>query len=159
MSNKLAILVDTKGPEIRTTKTESGEPIQMIAGNRVKIIGNPDVLSNEQCVAVSYKDIVKDLSLGDDILFDDGEIDLKVIEKNEESLICEVLNDGKLGSRKSVNVPGVRINLPALTDKDRHFIKLAVENDVDFIAHSFVRSKEDVSRYSSCSTSTTAQSR
>lgn len=144
VSNKLAILVDTKGPEIRTTKTESGEPIQMVAGNRVKIIGNPDVLSNEQCVAVSYKDIVKDLSLGDDILFDDGEIDLKVIEKNEESLICEVLNDGKLGSRKSVNVPGVRINLPALTDKDRHFIKLAVENDVDFIAHSFVRSKEDV---------------
>lgn len=144
VSDKIAILVDTKGPEIRTTKTETGDPMRLIAGTRVKIVGQPDLLTTQDCIALSYPDIVKDLSVGDDLLFDDGEIDIKVVEKNDTSLICEVLNDGMLGSRKSVNVPGVRINLPALTPKDVKFIKLAVENGVDFIAHSFVRGKEDV---------------
>lgn len=144
VSKKIAILVDTKGPEIRTTKTESGEAIQLYAGSRVKVVGNIDQLTTEQCIAVSYKDIVKDLSVGCDLLFDDGEIDVKVIEKHDDGLICEILNDGKLGSRKSVNVPGVRINLPSLTPKDIHNIELAVKHNVDFIAHSFVRNKQDV---------------
>ncbi|MCR5299238.1 MAG: pyruvate kinase [Paludibacteraceae bacterium] len=144
VSNRIAILVDTKGPEIRTTKTSTGEALHLEAGNRVKIVGKPDQLTTPECVAVTYTNIAHDLSVGDDILFDDGEIDLKVVEKHPESLICEVLNDGDLGSRKSVNVPGVRINLPALTKRDEHFIELAVENDVDFIAHSFVRNKSDV---------------
>ncbi|MDR1678620.1 MAG: pyruvate kinase [Prevotellaceae bacterium] len=144
VSNKIAILVDTKGPEIRTTKTESGENIELHTGDKVKIIGDPNQLSTPDCVAVSYPNIVKDLSVGGDLLFDDGEIDLKVIEKNDDYLLCEVLNDGSLGSRKSVNVPGVRINLPSLTDKDRKNIDLAIQLDVDFIAHSFVRNKQDV---------------
>lgn len=144
VSNKIAILVDTKGPEIRTTKTETGEPLELKAGSRVKIVGNPELLSTTECIAVSYPHIVDDLSVGCDVLFDDGEIDLKVIEKHAEVLICEVLNDGKLGSRKSVNVPGVRINLPSLTQKDIHNIELAIKYDVDFIAHSFVRNKQDV---------------
>jgi len=144
VSNKIAILVDTKGPEIRTTKTSDGEPIHLITGNKVKIIGDPTVLSTADCIAVSYTSIVQDVAVGCDILFDDGEIDLKVIDKGDDFLSCEVLNDGELGSRKSVNVPGVRINLPSLTEKDIKNIGLAIKLDVDFIAHSFVRNKRDI---------------
>ncbi len=84
------------------------------------------------------------MHVDDDILIDDGEIDLKVIEVNKDYLLCGVMNDGVVGSRKSVNIPGVRINLPAITSRDRDFIVLSVKHEVDFIAHSFVRNKEDV---------------
>lgn len=144
VSKDIAIMVDTKGPEIRTTKTETGEGLKMVAGRRTKIVGNPDQLTSEECIAVSYKKIAEDLNVGDSLLLDDGEIEIKVVEKLSDALIGEVQNDGVLGSRKSVNVPGVRINLPSVTGKDLHFLKMAIENDVDFIAHSFVRNKEDV---------------
>lgn len=144
VSSKLAILVDTKGPEIRTTKTSDGENISFSTGDIVNIYGDPTQLSSKENVYLSYTEIVKDLSVGLDILFDDGEIDMKVIEKKGDHLVCEVQNEGKLGSRKSVNVPGVRINLPSLTEKDKKNIDLAIKFDVDFIAHSFVRNKQDI---------------
>ena len=78
------------------------------------------------------------------VMIDDGEIELKALKKEGNTLICKAENDGIIGSRKSVNIPGVKIHLPSLTDKDRAFIKMAAENDVDFIAHSFVRSRQDV---------------
>jgi pyruvate kinase len=93
---------------------------------------------------VSYPDFVKDLSIGVDVLIDDGDLDLKVIDRKNDYLLCEVQNDATLGSHKSVNVPGVRINLPSLTEKDRNNIEYAIEKDIDFIAHSFVRNKQDV---------------
>ena len=77
-------------------------------------------------------------------MIDDGDLELKVTDKDEEALYCEVCNDATLASRKSVNVPGVRINLPSLTEKDRNNILYAIEKDIDFIAHSFVRNKQDV---------------
>jgi pyruvate kinase len=135
--------VDTKGPEIRTTAVD-GDPIELLTGETVKLVGNIDRLSSKECIAVSYPHFVRDLHVGDDILIDDGEIDLKVLSKNTDSLICEVLNDGRLGSRKSVNVPGVRINLPSITERDKKFLALAIEEDIDFVAHSFVRTKQDV---------------
>lgn len=144
VSNKIAILVDTKGPEIRTTKSDNGKPIQLKTGSKIKIIGNPDALCNDKCLAVTYAGLTNDVKQNCDILFDDGEICLKVIEWHSDYLDCLVLNDGELGDHKSVNIPGVRINLPSLTPKDRHFIDLAIKNDVDFIAHSFVRNKQDV---------------
>ncbi len=144
VSNKIGILMDTKGPEIRTTKTTDGEPIKITTGDKIKVIGNPDELTSNECIAVSYTSIVNDLSIGFDLLLDDGEIDLKVVEKTDEYLLCEAQNDGALGNRKSVNVPGVRINLPSLTEKDIKNIGLAIKYDVDFIAHSFVRNKQDV---------------
>lgn len=144
VSNKIAILVDTKGPEIRTTKTSDGENICLSTGDMVKIIGNPNQLSTNECICLSYEQIVNDLSVGCNILFDDGEINIVVVEKTADYLLCEVLNDGKLGSRKSVNVPGVRISLPSLTEKDIKNIGLAIKLDVDFIAHSFVRYKQDI---------------
>ena len=143
VSNQIAILMDTKGPEVRTTIAENDE-IELHTGDIVKVIGNPDLISSRECIAVNYPFFVRDLKIDDDILFDDGEIDLKVEMKDEEYLYCKVLNDGVLGSRKSVNVPGVRINLPSLTEKDRTNILFAIENDLDFIAHSFVRNKHDL---------------
>ncbi len=142
VSDRIGILMDTKGPEVRTTILK--EPLELRTGDVIKIAGNPDGESSRECICVSYRNFVQDLPLGGDILIDDGDLELKVIEKQPDFLVCEVLNDATLGSRKSVNVPGVRINLPSLTEKDRMNIQWAIENDLDFIAHSFVRSRQDV---------------
>ncbi len=142
VSNRIAILVDTKGPEVRTTTAKA--PIQFKTKELVKVVGNPNIETTHECISVSYQNFVNDISVGSEMLIDDGDLDLRVIEKHADHLICEVLNDATLGSRKSVNVPGVRINLPSLTEKDRKNILFCIENDVDFIAHSFVRNKQDV---------------
>lgn len=142
VSHHLAILIDTKGPEVRTTATP--EPIIYKTGEKVLICGNPDEETTHDVVNVSYADFVNDVNVGNDVLFDDGELSMRVVDKTDGALVAEVQNDGKLGSKKSVNVPGVHIDLPALTEKDKANIKLAIEEDIEFIAHSFVRSKEDV---------------
>ncbi|MEG1547042.1 MAG: pyruvate kinase, partial [Bacteroides sp.] len=139
VSNKIAILMDTKGPEVRTTACT--EPILFKIGDRVRVIGNPEKETTKECIAVSYFSFVADLMVGGDILIDDGDLALKVMEKHEDCLLCEVQNESTLGSRKSVNVPGVRINLPSLTEKDKRNILYAIEKNIDFIAHSFVRNK------------------
>lgn len=143
VSNRIAILMDTKGPEVRTTECADGS-IDFKTGDVVRIVGNPELRTTKDCIAVTYTNFVNDLNVGDEILMDDGELDLRVTEKTDEALTCEICNDATLGSRKSVNVPGVRINLPSLTEKDRNNILYAIEKDIDFIAHSFVRNKQDV---------------
>ncbi len=142
VSDKIAILIDTKGPEIRTTKCE--DDIVLKTGDVLKIKGDVNGISSNKCIYVSYVDIVKDMPVGGQILIDDGEVAMNVTSKDDEYLVCEVLNDGIVGSRKSVNIPGVRINLPSVTEKDRTFIKFAAQNNIDFVAHSFVRHKGDV---------------
>ena len=144
VSNRIAILMDTKGPEIRTTALVNKEPIPFHIGDRVKVMGNPEQETCRDCISVSYPDFVKDLKVDGTILIDDGDLELRVVEKQEDYLLCEVQNEATLGNRKSVNVPGVRINLPSLTEKDRNNILFAIESDIDFIAHSFVRTKQDV---------------
>lgn len=143
VSNRIAILMDTKGPEVRTTVIEGGT-IDFKTGDKIRIVGNPEQETTRECIAVSYPDFVRDLSVGAHILIDDGELELEVTGKKDNTLYCEVRNDATLGNRKSVNVPGVRINLPSLTEKDRNNILYAIEKDIDFIAHSFVRSRQDV---------------
>ena len=142
VSNRIAILMDTKGPEVRTTSL--AEPIPYQIGERVKVVGNPELETKRECIAVSYPNFVHDLNVGGTILIDDGDLELSVIDKTDDYLLCEVQNEATLGSRKSVNVPGVRINLPSLTEKDRNNILYAIEKDIDFIAHSFVRNAQDV---------------
>lgn len=142
VSNHIALLMDTKGPEIRTTKT--AQPLELKTGDRIKVMGNPDGETTSECICLSYKNFVADMSVGGELLIDDGDLDLKVIEKHSDYLVCEALNDATLGSRKSVNVPGVRISLPSLTEKDRTSILYCIKNNLDFIAHSFVRCKQDV---------------
>ena len=142
VSSKIGILIDTKGPEVRVTIAP--EPIPIKTGDKLKITGNPNLESTKELIALTYKNLVQDIPVGTDILFDDGEIEVKVISKTEDYLLCEALNDGELGSRKNVNMPGIRLNLPSLTERDKKNIMYAIENNVDFIAHSFVRNKEDV---------------
>lgn len=142
VSPHLALLIDTKGPEVRTTDVK--DPIEYKTGDVVKIFGRPEMDSSHDIVNVSYNDIANDLKVGDDLLFDDGAIDMKVLEVVGPMLVAQVQNDGILGAHKSVNVPGEHIDLPALTEKDKRNIQLAIDEDVDFIAHSFVRSAADV---------------
>ena len=142
VSSHMAILVDTKGPEVRTTATDT--PIDFKKGDMVNIVGNPELRTTHETIAVTYKDFVKDVGVGAHILIDDGDLGLVVDHKDGAMLTCHVENDATMGSRQSVNVPGVRINLPALTERDRENIAFAIDYDVAFIAHSFVRSKEDI---------------
>ena len=143
VSNRIGILMDTKGPEVRTTNNAEGS-IDYKIGEKVRIVGNPEQDTTRECICVSYPNFVHDLSVGAHVLIDDGDLDLVVTDKDENALYCEVCNDATLGNRKSVNVPGVRINLPSLTEKDRNNILYAIEKEIDFIAHSFVRNKQDV---------------
>lgn len=142
VSSHIAIMLDTKGPEVRTTYTP--EPITFVTGETVRISGHSECDTTHDTICVSYPRFSSDVRLGNHVLFDDGELDLKIVGREGDTLIAEVQNDGVLGARKSVNVPGEHIDLPAVTEKDRKNILLAIEEDIDFIAHSFVRSASDV---------------
>ncbi len=142
VSPHLALLIDTKGPEVRTTNVE--HPITYKKGDVVKIFGRPEMDTTHDIVNVSYADFTKCVGKGAHILFDDGLLDMLVMEQVGPMLVAQVQNDGVLGAHKSVNVPGVHIDLPALTEKDKKNINLAIDEDIDFIAHSFVRSADDV---------------
>jgi pyruvate kinase len=142
VSDHIAILVDTKGPEIRTTTSK--ELIEVNTGDTIKIKGDPNKITDRNCVYVTYKGFVDEIPVGHNILIDDGLLELIVIEKVTGSLICEAQNNGKIEGHKSINVPGVNFKLPSLSEKDKEFIKFCVEQDIDFIAHSFVRNKKDV---------------
>lgn len=142
VSPHIGILIDTKGPEVRTTDVES--PIEYKTGDVVRIFGRPEMNTTHDIINVSFPDFAKDVKVGDMILFDDGAIGMKVMGIEGPAVYVEVQNDGVLGAHKSVNVPGEHIDLPALTEKDKRNINLAIEEDIDFIAHSFVRSADDV---------------
>ena len=142
VSHHIGILIDTKGPEIRTTGCES--PIHYNTGDVVKIFGRPEMDTEHDIINLSYRNFAQDSHIGDDILFDDGALAMKVLDINGPAVIAQVQNEGNLGSHKSVNVPGIHIDLPALTEKDIQNINLAVDMDIDFIAHSFVRNASDV---------------
>ncbi len=140
----LGIMMDTKGPEIRTTATTSGSPIEFHTGDTIDFIGNPDGLSSSSEIYLSYPRIAEVLQPGDRILIDDGETGFTVTAINGDRVAARAENDGFVGSRKSVNLPGVTVDLPAITERDRRNIEIGVRLGVDFIAHSFVRSAADV---------------
>lgn len=142
VSDRIALLIDTKGPEIRTVDVE--KELELKKGDRIKIQANVAIKSKDIGFSVSYENFVRDVELGKKILIDDGELELLVVDKNEEFLTVEAQNEGVVKNRKSVNVPGVSIDLPSLTKKDIDFVQFAIEHDIDFIAHSFVRQKDDV---------------
>ena len=142
VSHHIGILIDTKGPEIRTTGCSA--PIYYKVGDVVKIFGRPEMDTEHDIINLSYTNFANDIHEGDEILFDDGALCMKVIGINGPAVIAQVQNEADLGSHKSVNVPGVHIDLPALTEKDVRNINLAIDLDIDFIAHSFVRSASDV---------------
>jgi pyruvate kinase len=139
----VAILLDTKGPEIRTGKLEGGKGVELEEGNTL-ILTTEDIVGNSDRVSVSYKQMPQDLKKGDTVLIDDGLIELKVNEIDGTEIVCSVVNGGKLGERKGINLPNVTVNLPALTEKDKDDILFGIEQEVDYIAASFVRKAEDV---------------
>ena len=142
VSDKIGILLDTKGPESRTCDAE--KPLSVKHGDYIRIKGAPDETSRDDVICVSYTHFVKDVPVGSSVLVDDGYIALAVMKKDDEYLICHVENDGVIHPRKSINIPSVHVKLPALSEKDKGFIEFAADNDLDFIAHSFVRNQEDV---------------
>lgn len=141
VSDSIAILVDTKGPEIRTKNIS--EPIRVKEGDIIKVKGG-DGESSQELFFVSYENIHLDVPVGNLILIDDGDLALEVIERNDNHLVCRVGNSGFIKNKKSINTPGISVNLPSISSKDVEFIEFAAKHDVDFIAHSFVRNKEDV---------------
>ncbi|MCK5102536.1 MAG: pyruvate kinase [Cyclobacteriaceae bacterium] len=141
VSKKIALLLDTKGPEIRTTKATDSIPVEF--GDKVKIKGDPSGITSKDCIYVNYRGFVKDVPVSSRILIDDGEIELAVVEKSKSVLHCEVANNGVIGGKKSVNIPSIHVKLPTLSQKDIDYIHFAVDNKLDFIAHSFVRNKKD----------------
>jgi len=138
----IAILLDLRGPEIRTGDFEKKD-IMLEVGQTFTITMDDVVGTKERCT-VTYKRLAKDISVGDRILIDDGLIELSVKKLTEKDIICEVINSGYINNRKGVNVPGVRTKLPAVTAKDESDIIFGIENDIDYIAASFVRKASDV---------------
>lgn len=149
----VAILLDTKGAEIRTTVQDTTDAdygragyIQFNVGDITRIAMDPELKGTKEKISVTYTGLFDDARLGGHILFDDGLIDMVVIEKDEvnRELVVEVKNNGMLGSRKGVNAPGISISLPGITEKDAEDIRFGLDNDIDFIAASFVRKAQDV---------------
>ena len=137
----IAILLDTKGPEIRTGILKDGKKVMLQAGN-VFTLSTEDIVGDETKTSITYPGLVADVQVGSTILIDDGLIELKVKEKRDTEIVCKIVNGGELGERKGVNVPNVPVRLPAITDKDRDDLRFGVEQKDDFIAASFVRNAE-----------------
>ena len=142
VSDKIGLLLDTKGPEIRITAVNT--PFDVKIGDTLIFKGGPEEITTRDCVYVNYAGFVNDVPANCNILIDDGSLELHVSEKHSDRLVCTVQNDGKIEGRKSINVPGVSFKLPSLSKKDIDYINFAIEHGIDFIAHSFVRNKEDV---------------
>lgn len=149
VSDKIAILIDTKGPEIRLTAMESTVGFVLKKGERIDFIDSTSSLCSHKGLYTNCQTFVKDVPVGAHILIDDGSADLIVTEKHNDRLICEAQNTAVIKGCKSINVPGVEIELPSLTDKDRMFINWAIDADIEFVAHSFVRSRKDLAEINS----------
>ena len=143
LGKPVAILLDTKGPEIRTGVLKGDKKVFLEEGDTFTLT-TEEIEGDNKRVSVSYEGLVEDVEPGKKILIDDGLIELEVKGINGTEITCKVLNGGELGSKKGVNVPNVPVRLPALTQKDREDIIFGVEQGVDFIAASFVRSVEGV---------------
>ena len=144
LNKKIAVLLDTKGPEIRTIKLENGEDVTLTVGQDFTFTTDITVIGNKNCVAVTYAGFAKDLHPGSIILIDDGLIEMKVVATTETEVKCTVLNTGELGENKGVNLPNISVGLPALSEKDKADLAFGCEQEVDFVAASFIRKADDV---------------
>ncbi|WP_251519934.1 MULTISPECIES: pyruvate kinase [Staphylococcus] len=144
LGKTVAILLDTKGPEIRTHNMKDGA-IELEKGTEV-IVSMTEVEGTPEKFSVTYDNLINDVDEGSYILLDDGLIELQVkqINKDKGEVLCDVLNSGELKNKKGVNLPGVKVSLPGITDKDAEDIKFGISENIDFIAASFVRRPSDV---------------
>lgn len=141
---RVGVLMDLQGPAIRTG--ELSVALDLKPGATIALTVRGEVSEEEHSVDVNYDDLVDDIKTGDVVMVDNGTIQFKVLEKKHNQLKCEVLTQGTLGSRRHINLPGVRVNLPALTEKDIQDVELGMELGVEFIAMSFCREAEDVTK-------------
>jgi len=144
LGRSVGILMDLQGPAIRTG--DLAVSLNLKPGERIALTVRGEKSVEERSVDVNYDQLVEDIKVGDHVVVDNGMIQLKVLEKRRNQLTCEVLTEGVLGSRRHINLPGVRVNLPALTDKDIKDVELGIETGVDFIAMSFCREAADVTK-------------
>jgi len=142
LNKTVAILLDTKGPEIRTGKLKE-EPIELVQDEHI-ILTTEEILGDAKRISVTYKDLPGDLHIGSTVLIDDGLIGLTVVGIQGTEIECRIVNGGTIKSKKGVNVPGVSISLPGITEKDANDIIFGIEQGIDFIAASFVRKASDV---------------
>ena len=139
----VAILLDTKGPEIRTGNFENGK-VHVFSGQTFTLVGDEKIIGDENRVNITYPDLYKDVEPGSVILIDDGLIKMEVEKIVGQDVVCKVKNDGKISDKKGVNVPDIHINMEYLSEQDKKDIIFGIEQDVDYIAASFVRCAEDV---------------
>lgn len=139
----IASLLDTKGPEIRTGKLKDGKKVTLKEGD-LYTLTTEEIVGDETRGYINYAGLAEDVKPGDRILIDDGLIELHVREVNGTDIVCRIENGGELGEKKGVNVPGVRVKLPALTDKDKEDIRFGVDAGFDFVAASFVRNADAI---------------
>lgn len=143
LGTNIAFMLDTKGPEIRTTDFADGEKHQFTKGNKITLTTR-EILGDDNTLAVTYDGLPNDVTVGSHILIDDGLIDVIVDKIEGTEIIGTLQNSGTLKGRRGINVPGAKLQLKAMTDKDKADLKFAVENDFDFIAASFIRKPQDV---------------
>ena len=141
----VAILLDTKGPEIRTGVLKDGKKVILQEGAEFTLTSE-DIVGDEHKVSITYSGLTEDVMPGRKILIDDGLIEMEVVKITENDIVCKVINGGELGEKKGINVPNVPVRLPAITEKDREDIKFGVSQGIDFIAASFVRNAKLVKR-------------
>lgn len=139
----IASLLDTKGPEIRTGKLKDGKKVTLKEGD-LYTLTTEEIVGDETRGYINYAGLAEDVKPGDRILIDDGLIELHVRKVNGTDIVCRIENGGELGEKKGVNVPGVRVKLPALTDKDKEDIRFGVDAGFDFVAASFVRNADAI---------------
>ncbi|MEW6732788.1 MAG: pyruvate kinase, partial [Acidobacteriota bacterium] len=142
MHKPIAILMDLCGPKIRTGQLKGGQPIELVAGNLLTITIDP-IEGDATCISAHYPYLIQDLRVGDQILLDDGLIDLTVEEKHQREIVCRVVHGSRLSERKGINLPGVPLSIPSLTEKDKKDLEFGIQQRVDYVALSFVRSAQD----------------
>ena len=138
----IGILLDTRGPEVRVKTFENGR-IELREGDIFTLTGD-DIIGNKEKVSVTFENLYENVSAGTKILIDDGLIGMEVIEIKNKDVVCRVLNGGEVKDRKSINIPGTRLNMPYINEKDRNDIIFGIRNGIDFVAASFVRNADDV---------------
>lgn len=142
VSHPVAVLLDTQGPEIRTGDIHNELNLQK--GDLISVVARGDEDVESSSIQINYEDLINDVQIGDKITVDNGLINLEVLDKEERVMRCKVIDGGVLKSKRHVNLPGIRVNLPAITEKDKRDIQFATEQDIDFIALSFVRDAGDI---------------
>jgi len=142
LENPIAILIDTQGPEIRTGDIK--QELNLKKDDIISVVARGEENVEFTSIRVNYEDLVNDVTIGDMITVDNGLINLEVLTKEDRTMQCKVIDGGILKSKRHVNLPGIRVNLPAITEKDKRDILFSISQEVDFIALSFVRNAEDV---------------